>query len=294
MAQIRPGCDPWSCEGSGDNADIGMLLIHGFTGSPASMRPMAEDLGQRGYAVEMPRLPGHGTQWRELQKTTWQDLARETIAAFERLRARTKAQVVVGLSNGGLIALRLAQTRGEDLAGIVLINPFLFTLDPRAKILPLLKWVLPTIPGTHLNDIAKPEMDEVAYDRVPLRALASVSQLQRQVRAKLSEVTVPTLLFTSRQDHLVDPKNSEEVAASISSTDFEHVWLERSYHVATLDYDYPEILEGTASFAERIASDDFQHIWLERSYHVATMDYDYPEILEGTAAFAQRVAGVTA
>ena len=253
MVEIRPGCEPWSCEGSGVNGNIGILLVHGFTGSPASMRPLGEGLAERGFSVELPRLPGHGTTWQDLHRTRWQDLARETVSAFERLRSRTHSVVAVGLSNGGLISLRLAQTRGRELAGIVLVNPFLFTLDPRMRILPILKWVLPTIPGANINDIAKPGMDEIAYDRVPLRALASIAQLQAQVRADLAKVTVPTLLYTSRQDHLVDPKNSEEVAERIGSDDFEHVWLERSYHVATLDYDYPEILEGTASFAQRVA-----------------------------------------
>lgn len=252
MAEIRPGCEAWSCEGSGVNGDIGILLIHGFTGSPASMRPLANDLAERGFSVELPLIPGHGTHWKDLVKVTWQDMARETVAAFERLRSRTSAQVAVGLSNGGLIALRLAQTRGDDLNGIVLINPFLATKDPRTKILPLLKMVVPSLPGV-INDIAKPGMDEVGYDRLPLRALASTMQLQKEVRADLPATKAPTLLFSSREDHVIGSYSSEMIADKIGSPDFEHVWLERSYHVATLDYDYPEILEGTAAFAQRVA-----------------------------------------
>ena len=252
MAEIRPGCEAWSCEGSGVNGDIGILLIHGFTGSPASMRPLGDDLAERGFAVELPLIPGHGTHWKDLVKVTWQDMARETVAAFERLRSRTSAQVAVGLSNGGLIALRLAQTRGDDVDGIVLINPFLATKDPRSRILPLLKMVVPSLPGV-INDIAKPGMDEVGYDRLPLRALASTMQLQKEVRADLAATKVPTLLFSSREDHVIGPYSSELIADKIGSPDFEQVWLERSYHVATLDYDYPEILEGTAAFAQRVA-----------------------------------------
>lgn len=252
MADVRAGAEPWSAKGSGDNADIGVLVLHGFTGSPASMRPLAEDLAERGFAVELPLLPGHGTHWKHLARTTWQDLAKETVRAFEQLRSRTRKCVVLGLSNGGLIALRLAQTREADLSGQVLINPFLFSLDPRVKILPILKSVLPSVPGV-INDIAKPDQDEVGYDRVPLKSLASVMQLQKQVRTNLPHTHVPTLLLTSRQDHLVDPKNSIEVAERIGASDFEHVWLERSYHVATLDYDYPVILEESAKFIERVA-----------------------------------------
>ena len=253
MVDVKAGAEAWSAPGSGPHSDTGFLVLHGFTGSPASMRPLAEDLAARGYAVELPLLAGHGTTWQDLSPVTWQDVARDAVRAFETLRSRTQRVVVVGLSNGGLIALRLGQTRADDLAGMVLVNPFLFSLDPRMKLLPILKSVLPSVPGV-INDIAKPGMDEIGYDRVPLRSLASMSQLQRTVRAALPQTTLPTLLFTSRQDHVVDPKNSEEIADRIGSADFEHVWLERSYHVATLDYDYPLILEGTLKFAERVAT----------------------------------------
>jgi carboxylesterase len=251
--EIKPGCEAWTAAGSGSNADVGVLLLHGFTGSPASMRPWAEDLNQRGFTVEVPRLPGHGTHWRDLRTVTWQDLARATVAAFEDLRSRTRTVVVMGLSNGALLALRLAQTRPADLAGIVLVNPFVYTLDPRAKLLPVLKLVIPSLPGV-INDIAKPDMDELGYDRLPLRAVASMTQLQKMVQAKLGQTNVPTLLFTSREDHVLGEKAHTRLASALRSDDFEHVWLERSYHVATLDYDYPVILEGSAKFAERVAS----------------------------------------
>ena len=251
MVDVRVGAEAWSSQGSGDNAEIGVLVLHGFTGSPASMRPLAEDLAEHGFAVELPLLPGHGTHWKQLRSVTWQDLARETVRAFETLRARTRTCVVLGLSNGGLIALRLAQTRGDDLAGQVLVNPFLFSLDPRVKVLPILKSVLPSIPGV-INDIAKPDQDEVGYDRVPLKSLASVMHLQKEVRVNLPHTRVPTLLFTSRQDHVVDPKNSLEIAERIGASDFEHVWLERSYHVATLDHDYEVIRDDAIEFIERV------------------------------------------
>lgn len=253
MTEIRPGCEPLSSPGFGPNANTGILLLHGFTGSPASMRPLADDLAARGFTVEMPLMPGHGTTWKDLVKVTWRDYARETVAAFERLKAGSQRQIAVGLSNGGLIALRLAQTRTDDLEGVVLINPFLASKDRRLKALPVLKMLVPSLPGV-ANDIAKPDMDEIAYDRLPLRALSSTLELQRIVTAALPDMRTPTLLFTSRVDHTIGTYSSELIAERIGSPDFEHVWLERSYHVATLDYDYPEILEGTVKFAERVAA----------------------------------------
>lgn len=249
MVQVMPGCEAWSTEGS----DTGVLVLHGFTGNPSSTRPLAEALAEREFSVEMPRLPGHGTRWQELGRTTWHDWAREAVAAHERLRARTTRRVVVGQSMGGALALYLAATRGATLEGIVLVNPYLREGDPRLKALPVLKWVVPGIAGIG-NDIAKPGGDENPYPKVPLKALASLVAFQRRVRENLPAVIVPTLVLTSRQDHVVDPDNSQLVLEGVSSTDVEQVWLERSYHVATLDYDADEIVERTTAFVNRVTA----------------------------------------
>ena len=248
MAQVVPGCEAWSCEGG----ELGFLVLHGFTANPSGLRPWAEALGDHGFAVELPRLPGHGTRWQDLQKTTWRDWTREVVAAFEQLRARTRLQFVAGLSMGASLGLYLAQTRPEDVAGLVLVNPAVFHKDPRNVALPVLKYVLPTVPAI-ANDIAKPGQDENAYDRTPLRAYASLFDFWKRVRPNLKSVVAPTLLFTSRQDHLVSTDNSEFVLSRISSVDKEQVWLEQSYHVATLDYDLPLIVERSAAFAQRVA-----------------------------------------
>ena len=249
MTQVMPGCDAWSAHGG----DTGVLVLHGFTGNPVSMRPVAEAAAAAGHAVEMPRLPGHGTTWQECNKTTWRDWAREAVAAYETLRARTRAQVVVGLSMGGTLALHLAETRGDDLAGVVAINPSVKSSDPRLKALPVLKHLVPGLKGIG-NDIAKPGGDELPYPKIPLKALASFLQLQRSVRENLPAITIPTLVFTSRNDHVVEPENGALVMEGIGAADKEQVWLERSYHVATLDYDAEELLERTLAFIKRVTA----------------------------------------
>jgi carboxylesterase len=217
------------------------------------MRPLAEALAADGLAVELPRLPGHGTRWQELQRTGWRDWEGEALTALARLRARTRARVVVGQSMGGTLALQLARTHADDLTGLVLINPALSRTEPALRLLPVLKWLLPTVGGIG-NDIAKASADERAYRRVPLRALASLLELQRDVQRHLGEVALPTLVFTARSDHVVDPANSATILAGIASTDKAQVWLERSYHVATLDHDLATIATTTADFARRVST----------------------------------------
>jgi carboxylesterase len=249
MTQVKPGAEAWVAEGG----DVGVLLLHGFIGSPASLRPLAEQLAAHGYTVELPRLPGHGTRWQDLGKATWRDWTREVVAALERLVAHTRARVVVGQSFGGCLALYLAETRSDDLSGLVLINPAMRQRHPLLPFLPVLKWMLPFYPGP-INDIAKPGEDEVGYEKVSVRGAAQYVELQRIVQESLQRVTTPALLFTSREDHVVPADNSELVLDGIASDDVARVWLERSYHVATLDYDAADIERETVAFVKRVTA----------------------------------------
>ena len=249
VTAVLPGAEAWT----GGDGETGVLLLHGLSGNPVSLRPLAERLVEGGLAVELPLLPGHGTHWRELAATNWRDWARVAIAAFDDLRARTRQQIVFGLSMGGALALHLAQTRGDEIAGLVLVNPWLRARDPRLPLLPLLKLVLPTISGTG-NDIAKPGADERAYDRIPVRAVASAIELQRMVRGRLHLVNQPTIVFTSRTDNIVHPRDRAIVAEGVASAELERVWLEQSRHVATLDHDADVIAERTLAFARRVAA----------------------------------------
>jgi carboxylesterase len=119
-ATVRPGAEALSREGHGALATTGVLLVHGFTGSPISLRPLAELLSKRGFAIEMPRLPGHGTRPKDLLPTRYGDWRAEALAALTRLRARTQQVFAVGLSMGGTLVLDLAST--EALTGAVTIN----------------------------------------------------------------------------------------------------------------------------------------------------------------------------
>lgn len=232
---------------------IGVLLSHGFTGSPFSIRPWGESLATRGYAVEVPRLPGHGSTWRELNRTSWQDWYDEITRAFDKLRAENDAVVVGGLSMGGGLVLRLAADRAEEIAGIVVINPAI-NIDRRdVKLLPLLKHLVPSFPGI-VNDIKKPGMDEHGYPRTPLRAADSMLKGYAAVRHDLARITAPMLVFRSAEDHVVDPSSARIIASSISSRDYEERMLENSYHVATLDNDAEAVFAESADFVARVTA----------------------------------------
>ncbi len=232
---------------------LGVLLLHGFSGSPASMKPWAQFLAEKGYAVEVPRLPGHGTRWQDLNKVAWTDWYAEAERALDRLRETTEAVVVGALSMGGSVALRLAEERGADVAGIVLVNPFVSSTRKELKALPLMKHVVPSTKGV-VNDIKKPGQDEVGYPRLPLKGLAAVVDMWRAVVPDLPKVTQPLLYFRSSVDHVIDDSSSRTVLGAVSSRDVEERILTESYHVATIDNDAPRIFEESAEFVSRVTA----------------------------------------
>jgi carboxylesterase len=254
-APIRPGAEPLSRDGSGELASVGVLLVHGFTGSPVSLRPLAELLSKRGFAVEMPRLPGHGTTPRDLLPYRYSDWRAEAKAALDRLRERTKTQVAVGLSMGGTLVLDLGTT--EPLAGVVTINAQILERGGVVvKLGPLIEKVLPLAPasaaGLKKNDIKKGG-DEDAYDMVAAAAGNSLVRALPEVKARLGRLTMPLLVVYSRDDHSVPPDNSRALPKLVGSKAVTVLELLESYHVATLDHDLPLLDERIASFAESVA-----------------------------------------
>jgi len=254
--QIDPAVDAFSAsaaEGSG-TPRVGVLLVHGFTGSPFSMRPWAEYLNEHGYAVSVPLLPGHGTVWNDLQPTTYGDWYAEVERAFEKLRAECDQVFLAGLSMGACLVLDLAAAKGRDVAGVVVVNPSVSTERKDIKLLPVLKHVVPAFPGIR-DDIKKPGVTERGYPKTPLKAAHSLMVAMKSVCEALPQVTQPLLVFRSREDHVVPASSVRRVLTSVSSRDLEERVLEDSYHVATLDNDAPVIYSVSADFVGRVSAE---------------------------------------
>jgi len=230
-----------------DNGPYGVLLSHGFTGSPASMRPWGQALADAGYTVRVPRLPGHGTTWQEMNLTRWQDWYAEVDRCLSELRDRCDKVAVAGLSMGGCLALRLAEQRPDDVDALTLVNPAIAATDRRLLAVPALRHVVASMPAIG-NDIKKLGVREGAYDRTPLHALHSMMQMWKPVRRDLSKVVAPLLVLRSSVDHVVDPSSAALIMAGVSSPVRRQVILENSYHVATLDHDADLIVQETQHF----------------------------------------------
>jgi carboxylesterase len=247
---VLPGAEPFTADGG----PVGVVVSHGFTGTPQSMRPWAEALAAAGFAVELPLLPGHGTTWQDLNRTRWQDWYGAVEQAFDALRDRCEQVFAAGLSMGGTLVLRLAEQRGHQVAGLIVVNPSLATERADVKYaLPVLQRFVPSLAGIG-SDIAKPGVTELAYDRTPLRALHSLSQLWRITRADLGRITAPVLLYRSETDHVVEPLSGRLLRAQTRSGLVQERVLGRSYHVATLDHDAPEIFAGSVDWIKNLGT----------------------------------------
>ena len=240
---LLPGAEAYAHEGG----PVGALVVHGFTGSPRSMRPWGEQLADAGLTVSVPRLPGHGTRWQDMSVTRWDDWYAEVDRSFTTLRDRCEQVFAMGLSMGGSLCLRLAEQRPDEVGGLVLVNPAVHTERRDRHLLPYVRHVVKAFPGIS-NDIKKPGQDEGAYDRMPLHSVYSLQQAWLQIRADIAKVTAPLLLLHSREDHVVEPSNAAWILEHVTSAVRDEVWLEDSYHVATLDNDFPLIVERSLDF----------------------------------------------
>jgi carboxylesterase len=246
---ILAGAEPFSSPG-GPN---GALVLHGFTGSPQSMRGLAEALAAAGFAVELPLLPGHGTSVEDMVTTGWADWSAAAEAAYEKLAANSDRVVVAGLSMGGTLTAWLA-SRHPEIAGIVLVNPLILPVAPEARqVLDIMiaQGVL-EIPGIG-SDIALPGVKELSYGMTPVPAAKALMDTVDSLASEWPKITCPVLLCNSPQDHVVAPESSEHLAAVVQGP-VERITLARSYHVATLDFDKDLIEREAVAFARRVTT----------------------------------------
>jgi len=245
LMTILPGAGAYWFEGN----DIGCLLVHGFTGTPQNVRPLADYLARRGLAVSAPRMPGHGTVAADLDATGPQDWLGAAEDALAELRRRCSTVFVAGISMGGTITLELAR-RHPDLAGIVVMAAPVLALegleplvkDPNRPFSVPAPW---STVGVLTEDVG---VGGIAYLEMPLGALERGMGLMDDVRAGLADVRVPSLLIYGDADLIVDRANGPFVLDAIASSDKRLLALPDSSHEVTLDVDRERVMVEVFDF----------------------------------------------
>jgi carboxylesterase len=253
--------------GGGDKSPIfipgkgpAALCLHGFTGTPYEVAPLARALAAAGFAVSAPLLAGHGDSPAALAATRWQDWLASAEAAFDRLHAVAPSGpvAVAGFSMGGLLALRLARTRPGAVAALALMSVPLrlpqwqaagmhgFARLPaflrRSRLASLRKRGGSDVTDADVRD------ENPALVEMPLAGIAELVSLGETVRRDLTLVDVPALVAHGERDHTVPQSASFELAGSLASATVERLWLPRSGHLIAVDVERTQLCEAVVRF----------------------------------------------
>lgn len=235
----------------------GVLLIHGFTGTPDSLRPVINTLHHNGYTVSAPLLAGHGTTPEQCAQTSWHDWFYTCQKAYMELQEKCTQIFIGGLSLGSLLTLKLTLEAPHKPTGIACLATPLYLKPWVTKLIPFAasQFVKPF--WKYQKKIDVDIKDPVAkknfwnYRLMPLSCIKSIVDLQKSIRPKLSEITTPTLLIHARHDSTAPYDSMHHVASEISSTTTESVSLENSYHIITLDYEKDLVANTVTHFFNR-------------------------------------------
>ena len=240
------GAEPFILPGS----DRGILAVHGITGSPAEMRLFGEYANHQGYTVLAPRLCGHGTHVKDMAPLTWPYWYASVVDGYHMLQGLCRDITVVGLSMGGLLALKLASEK--PVSAVVSLSAPIHLFEPRLKLLPVYRLFRSYEPNKRK---VFPDLDpsySVGYEKIPLASLDSLLSLIKHVAGLLPLVEVPILVAHSKVEHTVQPSSAQYIFDHVRSRDKELKWLRKSGHVITLDCERGQLFEAIANFLDKV------------------------------------------
>jgi carboxylesterase len=255
---------------------VGVLLIHGLTGTPTEMKQFGKVIARQGFTVACPEMAGHCSTIEALTKTKWLDWYKSIEAAFDALKEECEHVFIAGLSMGALIALLVAAKRKNQVAGVILLSTTFFydgwnvSKFKRKVLLPIvlysplkyfLQWEETAPYGIKdertralvhaiLENRDNQAADKIGYFKTPATVILESVRMIKATKKSLKEVVSPTLIVHSTEDDMASLKNAHYTQANIASKTVETFFVDDTYHVLTLDKRKDDVAKRTARFCK--------------------------------------------
>jgi carboxylesterase len=260
MLTIIPTAEPFFLQGN----RTGILLIHGFTGTPKEMCWMGESLNKSGYTCLGIRLNGHATHLEDMRRSRWTDWTASVEDGFHLLSGSVDRIFLVGLSMGGVLSLLMSTKFAQRVAGVVAIStPYSLPRDPKNYPVWLIKLYgrfikyapkSGEVPGASWFD-KNAFADHVSYQQNPVSSVAELKGLLYEMQAALPKVRTPVLLIHSKDDTYVLPENMEKIYAGlVNASDRTKLYVTGSGHVVTRDAARHQVFEAALEFIRKVES----------------------------------------
>ncbi len=232
-----------------ERGEAGVILLHGFTGSPLSLREFANILAEKDYTVYCPLLPGHGTTPEDLNKVKWVDWVNAVEEAIKKMRELEISNLFIGgISLGGTLTLRIGEIR-QDIDGLIPIATPVIMKKLILKFVPVLKWIIKYVKKERRRS---QEARNGSYDVWPVRAIHEVLKLMKKTKKELHRITSPILIIHSKKDDLVPFENIDIIYNNVSSKVKKKVILERSSHAVLYEDEREIVYKEVLSFLEKL------------------------------------------
>lgn len=246
MTEVLKGAEPFILQGGRH----GVLLTHGFTGSPSEMRLLGNFLHHKGFTVLAPRLVGHGSSVQEMEHCLWQDWLQSVEDGYFLLRQLCDKVSIAGLSMGGILSLCLAAR--YDIADVIAMSAPVYIANKALKLLPpKAECYGKFVPKSRrrFDDEAAPY--SISYRYTPAAAVHELLQAIEAAKVGLAQIKGRLLVIQSTNDHTVQAESADYIyEQAVAAAYREKMILNQSGHIVTLDREREKVFAGILHFLQ--------------------------------------------
>jgi len=233
-----------------NSSEKGVVLLHGFTGTPSEMKFLGQRIFERGFSISIPRYPGHGTKLEEMVRSSARDWYVSAREAYIELKDYCSEVFIVGLSMGGILGIKLAREFPVKKLALLSVPAFIkeksIYLTPIIGIFKKILWRTDPTKGVRCEEARS---HHVCYNTgIPIRQSWQLLRMLKGAMWHLGEVRSDVLLIQSRNDSVIPQHSIDYLFKRLGSEKKEKVLLERSDHTITIDFEKEQVADTIITF----------------------------------------------